>query len=253
MMNQTSLIEIAETLKPGGVYPVELDNQSFWVKVCGEDKNTLLRRLALRASKLPALHYFKLNSPLPASKRFMLEIEAICQMSDAELPVPDLVSINKNFFISKNAGKPVNADTPFADLSTVFLTLARFHRKGFVHGCPAIRDVIISDDRQVTFIDFEETAERFDYKLMARDVFLLMMDLYRLPQLDNQQRLLLLQVWQQTAPQQASACLPTLVALLKKFAWLTRVINKLTDNREARFFEQTLALFSLYLDQQNQD
>lgn len=57
-------------------------------------------------------------------------------------------------------------------LLKAFSELARIHQANCYHGRPALRDILINSDKQLTFIDLEESGIDGNASLMARDIFI---------------------------------------------------------------------------------
>ena len=86
----------------------------------------------------------------------------------AGAPVPQLVLRDESFFVLKDGGTPVDEVLKSSDeASCVALiqgyaaALAHLHSRGFIHGRPALRDVLVKNG-EMKFIDFENRGERGD-------------------------------------------------------------------------------------------
>lgn len=104
----------------------------------------------------------------------------------AGAPVPQLVLRDENFFVLKDGGTPVDEVLKSSDeASCVALiqgyaaALAQLHSRGFIHGRPALRDILVKNG-EMKFIDFENRGERGDpQELKTRDFLLFVYDLCR--------------------------------------------------------------------------
>jgi tRNA A-37 threonylcarbamoyl transferase component Bud32 len=132
-------------------------------------------------------------------------------------------------------------------LLAVFAELSRFHQAGGYHGRPALRDIVLDSESHLTFIDLEESGTNNDPALMARDIFLLLMDLRRLPQISSAQKLEYLQHWQAQAPQAAYEALEELHQVVKKLAPIGRLVLKFKNNKTALDYLSAVETLSTYL------
>ena len=104
----------------------------------------------------------------------------------AGAPVPQPVLRDESFFVLKDGGTPVDEVLKSSnEASCVVLiegyaaALAQLHSRGFIHGRPALRDVLVKNG-EMKFIDFENRGERGDLqKAKMRDFLLFVYDLCR--------------------------------------------------------------------------
>ena len=104
----------------------------------------------------------------------------------ASAPVPQLVLRDESFFVLKDGGTPVDEVLKSSDeaacvalIQGYAAALAHLHSRGFIHGRPALRDVLVKNG-EMKFIDFENRGERDDLqKAKMRDFLLFVYDLCR--------------------------------------------------------------------------
>lgn len=147
----------------------ELDGKSYWVKAV-EDQ-----RWINRLQKGPAIEAFE-------KERAVLK-----ELAAVDLPVPSVLAEGDGYFVMPYCGQNVESlirpqrETPKIRshvLSQAALGLARFHRAGFSHGRPILRD-ICWDGQTITFLDLENyRPERNTANGHARDLLSFMFSCY---------------------------------------------------------------------------
>ena len=193
-----SAIDISATSVPvPGVSPLDTPHGKVWVKTA-ERPTRRWRRAALRL--LGQILPFPILRPSKASKggnTLLLQAEQIETLRAADLPVPDVFYVDRDFLILSDAGATLDHAIKYDDarsrlgwndnelkdaLLTMTGTLAIMHSKGFAHGRPKIRDFGWQAG-VATLLDLEERP----WEVMpmataqARDVFLWIMDLSGYP------------------------------------------------------------------------
>jgi len=141
------LIDIAKT-GASRIENVTRGGQEFWIK---------------RPEALPFKMRLQKGDPF---KAFAAEIEAHKRFEDLGLPVPRIVASGPDFVITEGAGPSINtllATLSDSDQSTVLFrageALASWHRKGFGHGRPSLKDMCWQDGK-ITFLDFERAGDK---------------------------------------------------------------------------------------------
>jgi len=113
---------------------------------------------------------------------FQRELDAYQILADAGLPVPPIVAKRDDLFVIPDCGKNLGrilahqAGRPEERLQIFDRAargLAQFHRAGFSHGRPSLKDVLW-DGTQIRFIDFERFApDRTEPGHFAEDVVIM--------------------------------------------------------------------------------
>ncbi|WP_192900611.1 RIO1 family regulatory kinase/ATPase [Rodentibacter pneumotropicus] len=107
-----------------------------------------------------------LLKPYP-KKSFKNELMTLLYLSKQGVPVPKVVYHGKDFFVLEDVGMSISqwTDDPscseeqkFSILSDASQALIGLHKKGLVHGRPAIRDIIWNNSK-VIFLDFESRSK----------------------------------------------------------------------------------------------
>ncbi|SDH99342.1 hypothetical protein SAMN04488136_14218 [Vibrio xiamenensis] len=223
------------TSKNSYVYQIETDGRSVWLKKCGEDKrnwfNVALNRL-FRTSR--RFSHLALYSAYPPKQRFLHELAALEYALERDLPVPKLIFKSRSSFITESSGVPIHqAEAHSQDILYIdaFSGLLRLHQASFIHGRPAMRDIVVNDDGRVTFIDLEEARFSDSAKLKIRDMLLFMLDSYRMEQVSQQTRLSELLKWHQTADAPKLKALNRNIFWLNLLIWAPKLILRFRRNR----------------------
>ena len=245
MIVTTDLQTFARLPHPAGLHRLQQAQQIYWLKVAGEEKTNVLRRLSRRLAQWPPLQLFKVNSVLNAVERLQLEIQHTQFMYRLGLPVPEVIDSGQTYMLTRDAGlmlTKLQLDTVSLHkvLLKTFSELARLHQAGCYHGRPALRDIVLDTDYRLNFIDLEESGIDHNAILMARDVFLLLMDINRLPQINQEQQQVYIQHWQARAPIAAVQALPHIYQVLKHLSGLARLVLRFKTNQTARDYLNAL-------------
>lgn len=149
--------------KPRRVGQVEVDGRPGWRK----EVETL--RLSLRLRK---------GDP---RKGFEREKATYLSLQGKGLPVPELLDVGEDFFVTADAGinlnriRKANLETPevfHKALADGAAALARLHNGGFCHGRPALKDICWQDGT-ITFIDLDNARPGdMDGRGYARDLLI---------------------------------------------------------------------------------
>jgi tRNA A-37 threonylcarbamoyl transferase component Bud32 len=237
---------VQQHLQPG-IHCLQYQEQRYWLKVAGEEKTNRIRRLAVQLARWPALQLFKVNSVLSAVERLQLEVRHTQAMYALGLPVSDMVLAGKDYMLTRDAGTmllhlTLAPEAMHQVLLQAFTALARFHHANCYHGRPALRDILLNAEQGLTFIDLEESGIDGNAILMARDVFLLLMDTNRLAGISFTQQQAYLQQWLKYAPSAATHALAQVYQVLKRLSGLAHLILKVKVNQTAKDYLQALSI-----------
>jgi tRNA A-37 threonylcarbamoyl transferase component Bud32 len=241
------LQQLVQTHLQPGIHRLLVNQQIYWLKVAGEEKTNLIRRFSLQLAKCPNLQLFKVNSVLTAVERLQLEIRHTQFMYNLALPVSEIALAGRDYLLTRDAGSmlaklPLESASLHKVLLKTFAELARIHQAHCYHGRPALRDILLNNEQQLTFIDLEESGIDGNAMLMARDVFLLLMDINRLAQISAEQQQVYVQHWRERAPEAAVQALPQVYRLLNKLSGLARLLLKFKDNQTAKDYLHALSI-----------
>lgn len=126
----------------------DYDNQRYWLKQPEQLKGV-----------------WRLLKPQP-QKAFQNELKTLQFLAEKNAPVPKLMAFGDDFLVLKDAGKTISywvdkpnlsSDEKLAILADGAKALTDLHKKGLVHGRPALRDMAWHDGK-VQFIDFESRS-----------------------------------------------------------------------------------------------
>ncbi|MDR9827737.1 hypothetical protein RCJ22_19235 [Vibrio sp. FNV 38] len=230
-----------------GVYKLTHEDSIYWVKVCGEDKSTFVRLISTKLAKFESLSYFRSNAALDSKVRFDHEKTTIQYLYQEGLNVPHILIDEELFFVTPNAGVCLDrAPKQFFNgnlLDTLFLQFGEMHNRDIVHGRPAMRDILINEDQSITLVDFEESVLSANSQLKARDIFLLLMDLYRIDSLTKKQKLKAIKIWKDTVSSQDWQALMKMCHTLNNFKFVAQLVLKFKPrNRASHQILSTLSL-----------
>jgi len=221
---------IANNNKPG-VYPLKHENALYWVKVSGENKSNLVRKISAQIAKLNAFTFFQTNATQSAYARFAHEKTILIKLAQLGLPVAKILADDERFFVTENAGvtlKELPPEQITQDLIVkIFSSYGYLHQHNVAHGRPALRDIMVRHDDEgahVTLIDFEESIENANAQLKARDMFLLLMDLGRLSFITTEQKLSALLQWKKLVDDDVWQTLAKMTRTFSKLTFLAKLV-----------------------------
>lgn len=140
---------ILEKQKGKRVYKFNYQGKSYWLK---------------QPERLSGV--WLLLKPHP-KKSFENELMTLLDLFKQGVPVPKVVYHEKDFFVLEDVGMSISqwVDNPnsseeqkFSILSEASQALIGLHKKGLVHGRPAIRDIVWNNSK-VIFLDFESRSK----------------------------------------------------------------------------------------------
>ena len=129
---------------------------------------------------------WRLLKPHP-KQSFLNEIHSLQHFAERQAPVPKLMMFGEDYLVLEDGGhnvaywvsRNIDNQTKQQILCDAAKALTDLHRRGLVHGRPAIRDILWKDGN-VLFIDFEVNAEKRSLnEQKARDLLLFVYNLCR--------------------------------------------------------------------------
>ncbi len=225
------------------VFKLKRNGNDVWLKKSGEDKRTLVNR-ALNAfvGRSERLSHLVLFSAYAPKVRFQHEVMALKYAASLNLPVPALLYIGRSWFVTESAGDPIirfDGLPPRYLLSKAFDALQQMHRNAFIHGRPAMRDIVVNEQNEVTFLDLEESRASDSASLRVRDVFLFMLDSYRLTRLSQRARQQVIQSWLQQASDTEIKTFERFTRRLSQIIWIAHLARHF---RRSRLTKQLILL-----------
>ncbi|XAW88261.1 hypothetical protein ABDK09_02565 [Vibrio sp. CDRSL-10 TSBA] len=221
--------------KQNYVYHFRWAEQTFWLKKRGEDKRNLLNRTLSGLARLnKRFRKLALHSADTPEQRFLHEVKAYQYAMAHQLPVARLRYVNKSWFITEDGGSPINktdANSPKLLFRRAMCALNEMHQKNFIHGRPAMRDILVNQNGKVTFVDLEEAQISNDPARKVRDVVLFLLDSYRLHSVSQQTRIRAVEAWIAESNESVRAEFKRVSRKLNRYIWLAHTVLLFKPNR----------------------
>ncbi|NCG08454.1 MAG: hypothetical protein GWO81_02615 [Verrucomicrobia bacterium] len=168
-----------------GVYSFKTNGDVYWLKIAGEEKSNFVRKLSSSFHACFKINYLRTNaSGMSPWERLQHEKQVIHHLGAKGTSVPLMVCEGNNYFVTQDAGVPLHA-APQEILTSEFLQrlfvgLMQLHQLRVAHGRPSVRDLVVNEKKDITFVDFEESQINPGPAMKARDFMLMILDLERL-------------------------------------------------------------------------
>lgn len=226
---------------------LERGEYCVWLKKCGEDKRTVLNRSLNRLfRKSKRFAHLTLFSAYTPKQRFEHEVAALEYAISCDLPVPKLLYIGRSWFVTESAGEPIvraRQHSPKLLFTKAMGCLQQLHREEFIHGRPAMRDIVVNQQGEVTLLDLEESRLSDSARLRVRDMALFLLDSYRLSRVSQKTRLDALNLWLQQSDPANTDELYRVTCRLKRLVWIAHTVLLVRNNRLSKqviMFERLL-------------
>ncbi|SHO58292.1 hypothetical protein [Vibrio quintilis] len=231
-----------------GVQKIIVDGNTYWLKIHGENKSTIIRKLSSAISKISLFSLFQTQSVLDSLERFEHEKAMLHYLKQQNFCVPDIDLEGPGYFVTHDEGTPLNQlNASRIDqelLNQLFLTFAQLHQKNIAHGRPALRDIIINNNNVPTLIDFEESIMDANSILQARDIYILLMELYRRKDISIQKKVNALLIWKSQVSDENWENLLKINRLIKRICLLPKIVLLFKKkNKLSKQLLETVALF----------
>jgi len=211
-----------------GVIKINENKNTYWLKVFGEDKNNFIRKLSAFIAKYNRFSFFETKAVLSSFERFEHEKSVLHYLDKINIKVPHIEYEGPGFFVTLDGGKPLNRiDSNRINqviLDELFDIFSKLHLNKVAHGRPSLRDVVINDNNQLSLLDFEESILDATPQQMARDIFMLLMDLCRLDNITDEEKIHSLLTWKDKVPHYVWLELVKINNFLKHFSFIARTI-----------------------------
>ena len=168
----------------GSIVKIDMGNDSIWLKKASKPHSRF--RYTVLGALSTALD-LEVLSPIPnpgGTASLYNEVVKINHLHKLGFKVPKIIEIGNNFLLLEDIGKDLcfvlsaeqHRDLRHHITENVFLELLRLHRNGLCLSQAFGRNIIISNNMNVGFIDFEDVPEAHltKTKTQARDVLLLL-------------------------------------------------------------------------------
>jgi tRNA A-37 threonylcarbamoyl transferase component Bud32 len=220
--------KLISTHSSGGVIKIKENKKTYWLKISGEDKNNIIRKVSALLAKSNKFSFFETKAVLNSSERFEHEKCVLHYLGEMNIRVPEIKYEGPGFFVTSDEGNPLNIINPERinqqTLNELFEMFASLHANKVAHGRPALRDIVINDQNQLSILDFEESILNATEQQIARDIFMLLMDLCRIDSINEEQKTQALLLWKQRVPETVWQELIRISDLLKHFTFLAHAV-----------------------------
>ncbi|MCK6264089.1 hypothetical protein KP803_12485 [Vibrio sp. ZSDE26] len=229
------------------VHLVERDGTRYWLKKRGEEKRNPMSLMINGVLTLykPWAH-LTLHSGLTPAQRFAKELSILGDCQRLNLPIPRLYTAGRAYFVTLCAGKPITEQQGAKNKTlfhSAFDSLHALHKEKIIHGRPAMRDMVVNDQGNVVLLDFEEARRSESALLRTRDMFLFMLDSFRLSGVSQKTRLSVLKRWCTTYPLSV-VHIKRLNWFIIKLLWIPKLILHVRKNRLSKQLLLTQRLLS---------
>ncbi|WP_146152348.1 BUD32 family EKC/KEOPS complex subunit [Photobacterium leiognathi] len=234
-----------------GVHKLCYNSRLYWLKIGGESKTSLLRRMIKKLSKFELLSFLSTNSTLDSYIRLKHEIKIIDFLYDKGCSVPKIVSYGERYFVTEGAGQSLSmlskSSLDSKVLYNIIHKLKEIHANGVAHGRLVIRDIIVDvKSSSITFVDFEESILNASDKLKVRDFLFFIMDLQRLEFITINDKIKILDMWISLSTKQENYELKKLFVILYNLRFLAYIIKIFKPKN--KLVNQVLSISKLYLN-----
>ncbi len=189
----------------GGVIKIKENKHTYWLKISGEDKNNTIRKISAFLAKSNKFSFFATKAILNSSDRCEHEKSVLHYLAEMDISVPEIKYEGPGFFVTSDEGKPLNTISPEridqTTLNNLFEIFANLHANKVAHGRPALRDIVIDEQNRLSILDFEESILNATSQQIARDIFMLLMDLCRISDITEEQKIQSLLLWKNRVPE----------------------------------------------------
>jgi hypothetical protein len=166
---------------------VRVRNRTVWIKRFDAEERPFLKRVHARLSRLAPIASLRSSLLLDAGGVLKREARKADAFKTAGFPVADILHEGESALIMANAAPSLSEELAHrrqynlpehdALLVDMAATLARAHAAGLCHGRPHPRDLFLTGEGQIGFLDFEEEPEAVMplAAAQARDAWLIFM------------------------------------------------------------------------------
>lgn len=211
-----------------GVQKLKFNDTTYWIKICGEDKSNVVRKISSYLARWNKFSFFETKAILDSFARFEHEKAMLHYLNELDIKVPNIELEGPKFFVTPDQGTPLNhvnseRITPEV-LTQLFSMFATLHNNNIAHGRPALRDIVLNHENELSLLDFEESILDAKPVHQARDIFMLLMDLCRIDDVTDQQKRDALLVWKKQVSIPVWQSLLKINQFLSKFRLLPHLV-----------------------------
>lgn len=230
-----------------GVTQFKVQDKTYWLKSAGEVKNSFIRQVAVLLARYEFLSFFDTKATWKSADRIQHEKQILMHLNEKKFAAPKIVHSGEGYFATLDTGTPLNAaDQKCIGQSTIddlFMLIAELHSLKIAHGRPTLRDFVIDQNDKLFLLDFEESIIQPSNQQMARDIYILLMELSDLTFITEHQKTKSLLRWKEKTPDDVwiqFIKLSRLIQCLVVFARIVRLFKK--KNRLSRQIIMTVKL-----------
>ncbi|MEP2978319.1 MAG: hypothetical protein ABJO86_02470 [Lentilitoribacter sp.] len=231
-MRTDMLAEICNKLineNTGGAVKFEANNNTYWLKSAGEDKDNFIRRVSAFLAKYKALSFFDIKATWSSIERMQHEKKVLHYLNDKKFAAPQIEHDGDGFFVTIDNGIPLNCvDQERLNQSTIddlFTLMVDLHSHNIAHGRPALRDIIIDDNNALKLLDYEEAIIDPTDQQMARDIFILLMELSDLANITEDQKIRSVLTWKDKTSDEVWTQLIKISKFLRNIVFLAHIVQ----------------------------
>jgi tRNA A-37 threonylcarbamoyl transferase component Bud32 len=230
-----------------GAVKFEADNNTYWLKSAGEDKDNFIRRVSVFLAKYDALSFFDIKAAWSSIERMQHEKKVLHYLNEKKFAAPQIEHDGNGFFVTIDNGVPLNSvDQERINQSTIddiFTLILDLHSHNIAHGRPALRDIVIDDNNALKLLDYEEAIIDPTDQKMARDIFILLLELNDLTSITEDQKINSLLVWKEKTSNEVWLQLIKLSKLVQGVVFLAHLVQFFKKrNRLSRQIIKTVKL-----------
>ena len=231
----------------GGAVKFKANNNTYWLKSAGENKDNFVRRFFAFLARYKAFSFFETKATWSSIERMQHEKKVLRYLNEKQFTAPLIEYEGDGFFVTLDNGNPLNSvdqvrinQSTIDDLFTLILDL---HSHNIAHGRPALRDIVIDDNNALKLLDYEEAIIDPTDQKMARDIFILLLELNDLTSITEDQKINSLLVWKERTSDEIWLQLIKLSQLVQSVVFLAHLVQFFKKrNRLSRQIIKTVKL-----------
>lgn len=230
-----------------GIAQFELQSDVYWLKSVGEEKNNFIRRVSVFLARYKALSFFDTKSTWKSKDRIRHEKQILMYLNQKKFAAPRIVQEGEGYFATMNTGTPLNIVNQKrlkqSTIDDLFTLIADLHHLNIAHGRPTLRDFVIDQDDKLFLLDYEEAIIEPSNQQMARDIYILLMELSDLTSVSERQKKEALLKWRDKASNDVWLQFVKISKFIQNFIFVAHIIRFFKNkNRLSRQVIMTVKL-----------
>lgn len=187
-----------------GVVRFEALNNVYWLKRAGENKDNFIRRVSAFLGRYNSFSIFDTKATLCSKERIQHEKRVLNYLYEKKFATPKIEFEGDDYFVTLNSGTPLNKVNQVriqqSTIDDLFILMGELHSNNIAHGRPTLRDIVIDDNNKLRLLDFEEAIINPSNQQIARDVYILLLELSDLESITASQKTRSLLIWKEKTP-----------------------------------------------------